>query len=253
MSEEIFDFGFTLVDEDELDTVQEIEQKVSESSTTTEQTQDKLDKLFSAIQPLLNNLKANPEKELIKWPNRLEKIEAFEDHIQKIYIINNIIINGVNTNNVKVTLPTKKDGVNIQTYDTTMGELMNWYDFYGVLRDYYVNENNKMNPDALTDSVLSGIKPYNASYLGSNLLHYNSSIGLFGTRRHILVIPNWKEDEQTALYDAENTTDNYDFNNPNHHIAPNPHLIGCFRPCIKKKIGGFHSITVALPSEYIHY
>ena len=85
MSEEIFDFGFTLVDEDELDTVQEIEQKVSESSTTAEQTQDKLDKLLSAIQPLLNNLKANPEKELIKWPNRLEKIEAFEDHIQKIY------------------------------------------------------------------------------------------------------------------------------------------------------------------------
>ena len=81
----IFDFGFTLVDEDELDTVQEIEQKVSESSTTAEQTQDKLDKLFSAIQPLLNNLKANPEKELIKWPNRLEKIESFEDHIQKIY------------------------------------------------------------------------------------------------------------------------------------------------------------------------
>ena len=85
MAEEIFDFGFTLVDEDELDTVQEIEQKVSESSTTAEQTQDKLDKLFSAIQPLLNNLKANPEKELIKWPNRLEKIESFEDHIQKIY------------------------------------------------------------------------------------------------------------------------------------------------------------------------
>ena len=85
MSEEIFDFGFTLVDEDELDTVQEIEQKVSESSTTAEQTQDKLDKLFSAIQPLLNNLKANPEKELIKCSNRLEKIEAFEDHIQKIY------------------------------------------------------------------------------------------------------------------------------------------------------------------------
>ena len=85
MSEEIFDFGFTLVDEDELDTVQEIEKKVSETSSTAESTQDKLDKLFNAIQPLLTNLKKNPEKELIKWPNRLEKIEAFEDHIQKIY------------------------------------------------------------------------------------------------------------------------------------------------------------------------
>jgi|TARA_Y100000004_G_scaffold34404_1_gene36757 uncharacterized coiled-coil protein SlyX len=85
MSEEIFDFGFTLVDEDELDTVQEIEKKVSETSSTAESTQDKLDKLFNAIQPLLTNLKKNPEKELIKWPNRLEKIEQFEDLIQGIY------------------------------------------------------------------------------------------------------------------------------------------------------------------------
>ena len=85
MSEEIFDFGFTLVDEDELDTVHEIEKKVSETSSTAESTQDKLDKLFNAIQPLLTNLKKNPEKELIKWPNRLEKIEQFEDLIQGIY------------------------------------------------------------------------------------------------------------------------------------------------------------------------
>jgi len=85
MSEEIFDFGFTLVDEEELDTVQEIEKKVSETSSTAESTQDKLDKLFNAIQPLLTNLKKNPEKELIKWPNRLEKIEQFEDLIQGIY------------------------------------------------------------------------------------------------------------------------------------------------------------------------
>ncbi len=85
MSEEIFDFGFTLVDEDELDTVQEIEKKVSETSSTAESTQDKLDKLFNAIQPLLTNLKKNPEKELIKWPNSLEKIEKFEDLIQGIY------------------------------------------------------------------------------------------------------------------------------------------------------------------------
>ena len=35
--------------------------------------------------PLLTNLKANPEKEYILWPNRLEKVEQFEDHIQKIY------------------------------------------------------------------------------------------------------------------------------------------------------------------------
>ena len=85
MSDELFDFGFTLVDESELDAVQEATQQVESVSTAVESTQEKLDKLFGAIQPLLNNLKANPEKEYILWPNRLDKIEQFEDYIQKIY------------------------------------------------------------------------------------------------------------------------------------------------------------------------
>ena len=76
-----FDFGFTLVDENELDVAQTATASAAEASTT----QDKLDKLYNAIGPLLNNLKANPEKEYIKWPNRVEKVEAFEDHIYKIY------------------------------------------------------------------------------------------------------------------------------------------------------------------------
>ena len=76
-----FDFGFTLVDEDELDVAKE----VAASTASASNAQDRLDKLFNAITPLLNNLKANPEKEYIKWPNRVEKVEAFETHIQKIY------------------------------------------------------------------------------------------------------------------------------------------------------------------------
>ena len=44
-----------------------------------------LEKLYHSIQPLLNNLKANPEKDYIYWPNRLEKVEAFENFIQEIY------------------------------------------------------------------------------------------------------------------------------------------------------------------------
>ena len=85
MSDELFDFGFTLVDENELDAVQKAQETVSSASTSVSETQDKLDKLFNAIQPLLNNLKQNPEKEYILCPNRLEKIEQFEDHIQKLY------------------------------------------------------------------------------------------------------------------------------------------------------------------------
>ena len=85
MSDELFDFGFTLVDENELEAVQEAQQVANEVSTTSTEVQKQLDSLYNAIQPLLNNLKQNPEKEYILWPNRLSKIEQFEDHIQKIY------------------------------------------------------------------------------------------------------------------------------------------------------------------------
>lgn len=85
MTDEIFDFGFTLVDEAELEAVQQATAKVQSVSSSVEETQQKLDRLFNAIQPLLNNLKQKPEKEYILWPNRLEKIEQFEDHIQNIY------------------------------------------------------------------------------------------------------------------------------------------------------------------------
>ena len=85
MSDELFDFGFTIVDEDELEAVQQATQQVTAVTSDVESTTEKLDKLFNAIQPLLNNLKQNPQKDYILWPNRLEKIEQFEDHIQKIY------------------------------------------------------------------------------------------------------------------------------------------------------------------------
>jgi hypothetical protein len=85
MTDELFDFGFTIVDADELEVVQEAQKTVAAVSTTADSTTERLDKLFNAIQPLLNNLKQNPEKDYILWPQRLDKIEAFENHIQKIY------------------------------------------------------------------------------------------------------------------------------------------------------------------------
>ena len=85
MSDDIFDFGFTAVDEQELESVQKATTHLDRVSTTASTTQEKLDKLYNAITPLLNNLKKNPEKEYILWPDRLTKVEAFEDHLQKIY------------------------------------------------------------------------------------------------------------------------------------------------------------------------
>jgi len=82
---DIFDFGFTAIDEDELEVVQQAEAAVQQTSQTATTTQEKLDKLYNAITPLLNNLKKNPEKEYIYWPNRIDKVEAFEAHLLKIY------------------------------------------------------------------------------------------------------------------------------------------------------------------------
>ena len=75
---DIFDFGFTAVREDEIEVVTTEREAVSD-------TQDRLDKLFNAVTPLLNNLKKNPEKDYILWPNRLAKVEQFEDLLQSIY------------------------------------------------------------------------------------------------------------------------------------------------------------------------
>lgn len=90
--DEDFDFGFSLVDESELDAVQQAQQQVQSSSAAqqevvqqAETTQQRLDKLFNMIMPLLNNLAKNPEKEYIMWPDRVDKIEAFRDRLTKVY------------------------------------------------------------------------------------------------------------------------------------------------------------------------
>lgn len=82
---DIFDFGFTAVDEQELQAVQKTAALASDAEQLAMTTQERLDKLYNAVVPLLNNLKKNPEKEYILWPNRLAKVEEFEDYIQTIY------------------------------------------------------------------------------------------------------------------------------------------------------------------------
>jgi hypothetical protein len=77
----LFDFGFTAVNEDELEAVQQLSTQVEEATSLEE----RVNKLYNAITPLLNQLKANPSKEYIYWPNRVEKVEQFEDHLYKIY------------------------------------------------------------------------------------------------------------------------------------------------------------------------
>ena len=84
MTEENFDFGFSAVDESELESLQKATAEVEEATATASTYEEKLNNLYNAIVPLLTNLKKNNDKDYIYWPNRLEKVEQFEEKINKI-------------------------------------------------------------------------------------------------------------------------------------------------------------------------
>lgn len=78
------DFGFTTVSEEEIEPVSSKE-KISELTADTKEYKKRLDTLYKAIQPLLDNLSLNPEKEYIHWPDRAIRVNEFKDQVGKIY------------------------------------------------------------------------------------------------------------------------------------------------------------------------
>jgi len=82
-----FDFGFTMVNEDELDIVQKVTTEAQVTTSNLDSMQKKCDTLYNMIMPLLNNLAANPDKDYIKWDgkDRLAKIEPFRDKLDSVY------------------------------------------------------------------------------------------------------------------------------------------------------------------------
>ena len=82
MSGDNFDFGFTAVDEDELEAVQEAHSKVDEK---TAEVAERMEGLYNSILPLLENLRKNSDKDYIYWPNRTEKIDAFQKHLDSFF------------------------------------------------------------------------------------------------------------------------------------------------------------------------
>jgi len=87
-----FDWGFTAVDEQELTAVTEARETVENIEDANEnleqrccELEGRLDKVYGSILTLLENLKKNPEKNYILWPDRVEKVEAFETYLKKLY------------------------------------------------------------------------------------------------------------------------------------------------------------------------
>ena len=83
------DFGFSFVDED----FEEVKSQVSKLETATKTDKDKIEDLerrlkamHDSIDPFLENLKKNPEKTTIYWPNRTEKIGQFQQRLKQILV-----------------------------------------------------------------------------------------------------------------------------------------------------------------------
>ena len=57
-----FDFGFTAMNENELETVKKLDFTNQVTTDINKKLEDKIDRLYNAIIPLLTNLKKNPEK-----------------------------------------------------------------------------------------------------------------------------------------------------------------------------------------------
>lgn len=81
---DVFDFGFTAVDEEELEVVQSVSAQAESVASDLGKMQAKLTALRNAIEPLLKNLEANPDKAYIHWPDRPAKVKAFRSHLDKI-------------------------------------------------------------------------------------------------------------------------------------------------------------------------
>lgn len=83
------DFGFCFMDDDELE-APKIELAAAKETATAEKEElnilalDALQSMQSLILPLLLNLKKNPNKDIIKWPNRGPIIQAQIDKLEKV-------------------------------------------------------------------------------------------------------------------------------------------------------------------------
>jgi hypothetical protein len=75
-------FGFSTVGTEEIMSYNQSE--IDSLQAENKDLQSRLAKMHTAIDKLLTNLSKNPEQELIKWPNRLQKINEFKTKLYRI-------------------------------------------------------------------------------------------------------------------------------------------------------------------------
>jgi uncharacterized protein (DUF1015 family) len=73
------DFGFSHVDESEVNLG-----KVNDTTALSQKWQNNLKNVIAEVFTFLDKLKDNPDKEFIKWPNRVADIEKFKTKLNNL-------------------------------------------------------------------------------------------------------------------------------------------------------------------------
>lgn len=82
--DEEFDFGFTSVDENDIN-----KEVLAELSDTSDLYRTRLEKMYKMITPLVKNLMADADtKAYIHWPNRKEKLQQFQKQLDDLLKVN---------------------------------------------------------------------------------------------------------------------------------------------------------------------
>lgn len=75
-----FDFGFSFID----DEIEAVKETAVASEATVAELQERLNTLYNAVEPFLDNLCKSPEKSTIFWPDRIEKIQSYKSKLKSI-------------------------------------------------------------------------------------------------------------------------------------------------------------------------
>lgn len=79
------DFGFSTTDIDGIARKPEIKNQIDVSKKQKNQAEDRVEEMYNAILPLINNLLKDAEKNpYIHWPNRTERLVAFRKTLDDI-------------------------------------------------------------------------------------------------------------------------------------------------------------------------
>lgn len=82
--DEDFDFGFTSVDESDIN-----KEVLIELSDTSDLYKSRLEQMYKLITPLIKNLMADADtKAYIHWPNRKEKLIQFQKQLDALLDLN---------------------------------------------------------------------------------------------------------------------------------------------------------------------